>query len=195
MRLFIALDLDDTIRERIVRFLEGVRGFAPEARWVQPESLHVTLKFVGQWHDDKLAEMLQGLQHIRSERFELTVGDYGFFPTANAPRVFWIGIQSGPQLSALASAIDAQTASLGVAREEHPFSPHLTLARRAGGSGAPRKNKDDRPNRAFARLQEKLTSMSKLDFGTMTARQFFFYKSELSPHGSRYTKLFDFPLT
>jgi 2'-5' RNA ligase len=195
MRLFIALDLDDTIRAKIIRFMEGVRGFAPEARWARPESLHVTLKFVGQWPDDKFAEMLQSLQNIRPERFELTVRDYGFFPTANAPRVFWIGIQSGPQLSALASAIDAQTASLGVAREEHLFSPHLTLARRAGGSGAPRKNKDDRPNRAFARLQETLTSMSELDFGTMTARQFFLYKSELSPQGSRYTKLFDFPLT
>ena len=195
MRLFIALDLDDTIRAKIIRFMDGVRGFAPEARWVRPESLHVTLKFVGQWPDDKLAEMQRSLQNIRSERFEFTVGDYGFFPTAKAPRVFWIGIHAGPQLSALASAIDIQTASLGVAREEHPFSPHLTLARRAGGSGAPRKNKDDRPNRAFARLQETLTSMSKLDFGTMTSRQFFLYKSELSPRGSRYTKLFDFPLT
>src|ERR1700683_4059065 len=195
MRLFIALDLDDTIRAKIIRFMDGVRGFAPEARWVRPESLHVTLKFVGQWPDDKLAEMQRSLQQILSERVEFTVRDYGFFPTAKAPRVFWIGIHAGPQLSALASAIDIQTASLGVAREEHPFSPHLTLARRAGGSGAPRKNKDDRPNRAFARLQETLTSMSKLDFGTMTSRQFFLYKSELSPRGSRYTKLFDFPLT
>jgi RNA 2',3'-cyclic 3'-phosphodiesterase len=195
MRLFIALDLDHAISQKIVRFIEGVRGFAPGARWVRPESLHITLKFVGQWPDDKLAEMQQVLQSIRSERFELTVGCHGFFPTAKAPRVFWIGIQSGPQLSALASAIDERTGSLGVAREEHPFSPHLTLARRAGGSGAQRKNKDDRPNRAFANLQEKLTSMNKLDFGVMTAREFFLYQSELSPHGSRYTKLFDFPLT
>jgi len=195
MRLFIALDLDDAIRERIVRFLEGVRGFAPEARWVRPESLHVTLKFVGQWPDDKLAEMQQGLKNIRSERFELNVSDYGFFPTAKAPRVFWIGIQAGPQLAALAAAIDAQTASLGVAREEHPFSPHLTLARRVGGSGSPRKNKDDHPNPTFARLKERLGAMSKLDFGSMTARQFFLYQSELSPHGSQYTKLSAFPLT
>jgi RNA 2',3'-cyclic 3'-phosphodiesterase len=195
MRLFIALDLDETIRDRIVRFLDGVRGFAPQARWVRPESLHVTLKFIGQWPDEKLTPMQEVLQNIRSERFELTVGEYGFFPTARAPRVFWIGIQAGPHLSDLAAAIDAKTASLGVAREEHPFSPHLTLARRSGGSGSPRKNKDDRPNRAFAQLQEKLASMSKLDFGTMTARTFFLYQSELSPHGSRYTKLFDFPLT
>jgi 2'-5' RNA ligase len=193
MRLFIALNLDDAMREKIVRFMDGVRGFSPEVRWARPESLHVTLKFVGQWPDEKHAEMQQVLQNIRSNRFELTVGKYGFFPTANAPRVFWIGIQAGPQLSTLASAIDAQTASLGVAREEHPFSPHLTLARR--GSGSPRKSKEDHSNLAFARLQEKLTSIGELDFGSMTAGQFFIYQSELSPQGSRYTKLSAFPLT
>jgi 2'-5' RNA ligase len=71
----------------------------------------------------------------------------------------------------------------------------MTLARRAGGSGSPRKNQNDRPNPAFARLQEKLGAMSKLDFGSMMAREFYLYQSELSPHGSRYTRLSAFPLT
>jgi RNA 2',3'-cyclic 3'-phosphodiesterase len=195
MRLFIALDLDGSIREKIVRFLDGVREFAPDARWVRPESLHVTLKFVGQWPDAQLTEMQRTLQTIHADPFEIHFCDYGFFPTPKAPRVFWIGIHAGPQLPSLAAAIDDKTASLGVPREEHPFSPHLTLARRAGGSGSPQKRKDDSPNRAFARLQEKLAALSKLDFGTMTARQFLLYQSELSPKGSRYTKLFDFPLT
>ncbi len=48
MRLFVALDIDDAIRSRIARFLDGVRGFAPDARWARPESLHVTLKFIGE---------------------------------------------------------------------------------------------------------------------------------------------------
>jgi len=47
MRLFIALDIDDQIRQRIERFLEGVSGLSPEARWVRLESLHITLKFIG----------------------------------------------------------------------------------------------------------------------------------------------------
>ena len=51
MRLFVALDIDDSIRGRIARFLDGVRGFAPDARWVRPESLHVTLKFIGEKPD------------------------------------------------------------------------------------------------------------------------------------------------
>jgi 2'-5' RNA ligase len=139
--------------------------------------------------------MQQALQAIRTDRFEVSFGDYGFFPSANSARVFWIGIHSGPKLVELASAIDAKTESLGIAREEHVFSPHLTLARRAGGSGSPRKSKNDHPNQAFETLQKKLAAMSKLDFGSMTAQHFFLYQSELSPTGSRYTKLMAFPLT
>jgi 2'-5' RNA ligase len=195
MRLFIALDLDDSIREKITRFMDGVPAFAPDARWVRPESLHVTLKFIGQWPDERLAELRDSLQSIRADGFEVGFGDYGFFPTAKAPRVFWIGIHSGPQLASLAATIDTKLSSLGIAPEEHAFSPHLTLARRSGGSGSPRKSKDDHPRQSFSRLQEKLAAMSKLDFGAMTARQFFLYQSELSPIGSRYTKLSAFPLT
>jgi 2'-5' RNA ligase len=195
MRLFIALDLDATIREKIARFLDGVRGFSPDARWVRPESLHITLKFIGQMPDENLPQVISALQTIHASAFEIHVREYGFFPTPKAPRVFWIGIQAGSQLQSLAAAIDSQMATLGVPGEEHPFSPHLTLARRVGGSGAPRKDKNDGPNQSFARLQEKLTVISALDFGTMTARKFFLYQSELSHNGSRYTKLFDFPLT
>jgi RNA 2',3'-cyclic 3'-phosphodiesterase len=195
MRLFIALDLDDSIREKIIRFMDGIRGFAPDARWVRPESLHVTLKFIGQWPDERLAELRDSLHSIHTDAFEVGFGEYGFFPTAKAPRVFWIGIHSGPQLASLATAIDTRLSSLGIAPEEHEFSPHLTLARRTGGSGNPRKNKTDHSNQSFARLQEKLAAMSKLDFGSMTAGQFFLYQSELSPRGSQYTKLSAFPLT
>ncbi len=195
MRLFIALDLEDHIREKIVRFMDGVRGFAPDARWVRAESLHVTLKFVGQWPDKRLLELRDSLQSIHAEGLEVAFADYGFFPTAKAPRVFWVGIHSGPQLASLAAAIDTKLSLLGIAPEEHAFSPHLTLARRAGGSGSPRKSKGDYRNQSFARLQEKLAAMSKLDFGSMIAREFFLYQSELSPGGSRYTKLSAFPLT
>jgi 2'-5' RNA ligase len=180
MRLFIALDLDDTIREKIVLFMNGIRAFAPDARWLRPESLHVTLKFVGQWPDGELEKVQLALQTIRADAFEIG---------------FRVGIHAGPQLAALAAAVDARMASLDVPREEHAFSPHLTLARRAGGSGSPQKGKGDRPTPAFAKLQEKLAAMSMLDFGTMTSRQFFLYQSELSPQGSRYTKLSSFPLT
>ena len=64
MRLFIALDIDDAIRERLARFVEGVRNFAPDARWVKSESLHVTLKFIGEQPDAAVETIKQALTTI-----------------------------------------------------------------------------------------------------------------------------------
>jgi len=159
MRLFIALDIDDAIRERIARFIEGVQGFAPEARWVKPESLHVTLKFIGEQPEAAVEQIKLALGTISGNAAELQFRGYGFFPTAKSARVFWIGMEARPQLALLATTIDTQMAALGVAREARAFSPHLTLARGPGGSGAPRWRKEDGPNRAFLRLQEKLAAL------------------------------------
>jgi 2'-5' RNA ligase len=84
---------------------------------------------------------------------------------------------------------------LGIAREHHAFSPHLTLARGAGGLGSPRRLKSDRANQTFSKLQEKLAALPMPDFGTMIAREFHLYQSELSPKGSKYTKLTSYGLT
>src|SRR5579864_9532175 len=139
MRLFIALDIDDSIRQRIQRFMEGVAGFAPDARWVRPESLHVTLKFIGEKPIETVEEIKRALSGVRAGSFEITFRGYGFFPTAKAARVFWVGIESGPQLPSLANAVDEGTFSLGIPKEVHAFAPHLTLARGGGRSGAPRR--------------------------------------------------------
>jgi len=188
MRVFIALDIDDGIRTRLELFLDGVRGFAPEARWVRPESMHVTLKFVGEKPSEAVEEIKQALGAIRAGAIEISFRGYGFFPTSKTPRVFWIGIGTGPDLSALAKSVDEATAALGVPREEHEFSPHLTLARR-GGSGEPRWREGDGANPVFQRLREKLAAMPALEFGTMTAREFFLYQSQPMRGGARYTKI------
>jgi 2'-5' RNA ligase len=195
MRLFIALDIDEAIRERIVRFMDGVREFAPDARWVRPESLHVTLKFIGEKPADKVADIKQTLDAIKFAPFDLTFHGFGFFPTPKAARVFWIGIQSGPPLTALAKSIDEATSAIGIPKEDHPFSPHLTLARGGGHSGAPGWRKNDAPNRNFHLLQQKLEAFPSPEFGTMTAQEFFLYESKLMQGGARYTKLAQFKLT
>jgi 2'-5' RNA ligase len=193
MRVFIALDIDDAIRKRLQVFMDGVCGFAPDARWVRPESMHVTLKFIGEKSAEAVEEIKHALARVKSDVIEISFRSYGFFPTSKAPRVFWVGIEAGPQLAALAKSVDEAMAALGVPKEEHAFSPHLTLARR-GGSGAPRWRKGDAPNQSFQRLQEKLAAMSAPEFGTMTAREFFLYESQLGRGGSRYTKIARFEL-
>ena len=193
MRVFVALDIDDAIRSRLKTFLDGVRGFAPDARWVHPESMHVTLKFIGEKSPEAVEQIEQVLSGIRAGAIEISFRGYGFFPTPKAPRVFWSGIASGPELPALAKLVDTTTSGLGIPEEEHEFSPHLTLARR-GGSGAPRWRKGDSPNPVFHRLQERLAAMPALEFGTMTAREFFLYQSQLMPGGAQYTKIARFGL-
>ena len=192
MRLFVALDLDDVVRERIRLFMDGVRNFAPDVRWVRPESLHVTLKFIGEKPAESVEQIKGALSAMQSTPFSITFQGFGFFPTAKSPRVFWIGMQAGPELAQLASTIDGVTAALGIPKEEHPFTPHLTLAR--AGSGAPRRQKGDGPNRSFQRLQEKLAALPPPEFGTMAAHEFFLFESELGRGGSRYKKLARFAL-
>jgi len=176
------------------RFLDGVREFAPDARWVRPESLHITLKFIGEKSDDDVEKIKRVLATIAADSIELNLRGYGFFPGARAPRVFWIGSEGGSKLVSLAATVDQTLAQLNIPKEEHAFNAHLTLARGGRGSGVPHKQKGDGPNHTFRRLQEKLAALPSPEFGTMTAREFFLYQSQLSPRGSKYTKLAAFAL-
>jgi 2'-5' RNA ligase len=187
-----------------VRFIEGVQPFAPDARWMKSESLHVTLKFIGEQPDSSLDQITAALRGVSATGTAIHFRGYGFFPTAKSARVFWIGMEAGPGLAALAADIDEKTATLGIPKEDRVFSPHLTLARGHGGSGSPRHLKTDRVNNGrlpkdrpvpcFQRLQEKLAALPAPEFGTMTPREFFLYQSELSPKGSKYTQLQRFAL-
>lgn len=190
MRLFIALDIDDAIRERLAKFMDGIRGFAPDVRFVSAESLHVTLKFLGE--TDELDAIQRALAPIRRPQFPLEFRGYGFFPGAKNPRVFWAGIHAGPELGDLAHRIGQAVSPLGFEPENGPYHPHLTLAR--SGSGRPQKMPGDRANARFARLQQKLSQLPDPEFGTMTAREFHLYESKLNPRGAVYTKVKSFPL-
>jgi 2'-5' RNA ligase len=194
MRLFVALDINDVIRGRIARFLDGVRGFAPDARWARPESLHVTLKFIGEKPEEEVEKIKRALATIEAPMFEMTFRGHGFLPGARAPRVFWVGIEGEPKLTSLAATVDENLAQLDIPKEEHAFNPHLTLARGAGGSASPRGRKGENPKRGFQLMQEKLAALPSPQFGTMTAREFFLYRSQLSPGGSKYTQLAGFAL-
>jgi 2'-5' RNA ligase len=202
MRVFVGLDIDEEIRGRIEEFIREVRGLAPDVRWVTPESLHVTLKFIGEKPDAVVAEIEKALGSLSAETLELSFRGCGFFPTAKAARVFWIGIEADARLAELAGKVEGSLAGIGIPKEERAFSPHLTLARggaRVGsGSGAPGRRSGDRVNRRFAKLQQRLaerfTERAVPDFGTMAAREFFLYRSQLSPKGSRYTKIARFGL-
>ena len=156
MRVFIALDIEEAIRERIARYLDGVREFAPEARWVRPESIHVTLKFIGEKPVDVVEEIKRDCRPFRRPPSKLRFAAAVSFPVPKPPG--YSGSASRPvRSSSLARAVDEATAALGIPKEEHRFTPHLTLARGAAARAPPdRLQKDDAPS--FQRLQEKLAA-------------------------------------
>lgn len=192
------MDIDEEIRGRIAEFVAEVRGLAPDVRWTAPESWHMTLKFIGEKSDSSVMEIEKALGEISAEGFGIEFQGHGFFPTVKAARVFWVGIEAGEGLGSLARAVDEKLSSIGIAKEERAFSPHLTLARGGarigGGSGTPGRRTGDRVNKKFAKLQARLEGSASLQFGSMAGREFFLYRSQLSPKGSRYSKIARFKL-
>jgi 2'-5' RNA ligase len=179
MRLFVAIEIDPGIRERIHEFVSSLRSKISGARWVRPEGLHITLKFLGNVADERREQIENALRSVRGREVTLSLKQLGVFPNPRSARVLWVGIEAGPELQQLATAVDQQMNSLGFEREKRAFSPHVTLARfnqRPEGDLGP------------------LLSSAQPGFGTMTANEFHLYESKLSPQGSRYTKLASFKL-
>jgi len=183
MRLFIALDIPSDIRQRLSQYVDRVRVFAPDARWARIESLHVTLKFIGEVKDAKVQEIKTPLLHITAQAFQVEFKNAGFFPAPKSARVFWAGVNASEALPQLAADIEQSLEPLGIEREKRAYHAHLTLAR------APEDNRQ-----CFRLLQEGLGAEEPPQFGTMTAQEFFLYQSQIMRGGARYTKLQRFPL-
>jgi RNA 2',3'-cyclic 3'-phosphodiesterase len=191
MRLFIALDIDPEIRQRIVTFRNEMRQFAPDVRWVGSETFHITLQFLGE--TKKLDEIRHSLQAVKSPPLQVAFRGAGFFPDPKAPRVFWVGIAGDQHLQELVADIGGVLARLGLERDAGPYKPHLTLAR--SGSGRPKSIPGERSAPGLQPVRATLEELPPPDFGTMTAHEFCLYESKLTPSGSRYTKLARYPLS
>ncbi len=196
MRLFVALDIDESIQQRLDDYIRTLQPRLPGVRFVRSDTYHVTLKFLGEVRG---ADAVRArLREVRAAGFPIHVGGVGFFPNARAPRVFWAGVNTSAktaanaaELAALARSVDQSLEALGFP-PERDYHPHLTLAR--NGSARPRRLHTERPPGAFAQLSAIVASSPAPEFGTMTAREFFLYESRLSPSGASYHKLEAFTL-
>jgi len=181
MRLFTGLDLAPDVVANLERLLETLRPTAP-IKWSPPKNLHITTKFIGEWPSERLDELQAALRNLRPQApIAIAIEKLGFFPNPHAARIFWAGVKAGDGLPALARATDEATAALGIAKEDRPYSPHLTLARIA------------KPGR-LPGLLSAVAALPSLEFGSFTANRFFLYQSQTGPAGSVYTKLAEFPL-
>ncbi len=191
MRLFVALDIDETIRQRLQEFVNDLRAHVPGVRFVGPETFHVTLKFLGE--TTQCAVIEHALAAVRGAPFEISFRGSGFFPSAERARVFWAGIEAPDELQALARRVDEAARTFGFPPERGPYTPHLTLAR--AGSGNPRGNPGGRPAGRLQAIQQYLSGKAAPEFGTMAAHEFFLYESILSARGATYRKVQRYPLT
>src|SRR5260370_40024908 len=152
-----------------------------QTRWVRPENLHVTLKFIGEVPETKLAAIRSALARARSDQpVTLDFRGLGFFPNEKHPRVFWAGIEASANSKTLAADIDKATEKLGIPLEKRPFSPHLTLAR-------------FEPPRLSEKLLAAIQENAALDFGSLRANQFQLLESKLQSSATTYTTLEPFP--
>jgi 2'-5' RNA ligase len=180
MRLFIALDLPIAVVQTLEHLLDTLR---PTARisWVQPANMHITLKFIGEFPEERIPELTSALDRIaKPGAIPLAVRELGFFPNPRSPRVFWVGVDA-PGLSELAAEIDRTTSKFGVETEKRAFSPHLTLARIK-----------DRLN--LKPLEDAIAALPSRDFGKFEVKSSYVYLSQLRPTGALYTKLAEFSL-
>ena len=181
MRAFIAVDLPESIRAALRRKQASFRSDSPDARWTQPDGIHLTLKFLGEISDAKVREVSESLKNLGGfESFVVGVKGLGFFPDARRPRVFWAGVEAPASLSRLAGQVEEAMLRIGFAREERAFRPHLTLAR----------FRVPQPQPALLAL---LAQQGEQELGNFGVSEFFLFESKLSPQGAEYRKVERFP--
>ncbi|MFC1843192.1 RNA 2',3'-cyclic phosphodiesterase [Thermodesulfobacteriota bacterium] len=124
-RLFIAVDLPDTIKKNLESMFFGIPG----ARWIALDQLHLTVRFIGDVDGALFLDIKNALAEVNISPFNIQLKGVGHFPPRGAPRVIWTGLEKSEPLQLLRKKIDAALLKVGVKPEKRKFSPHITLAR------------------------------------------------------------------
>jgi 2'-5' RNA ligase len=191
IRAFIAIELPAAILDELDKIEERLKPQMPTGaiRWVKPDSIHLTLKFLGQVPSDQISLITSSLKAAVATcpAFTLEVKDAGCFPNEHRPRVAWVGVHeegTGNRLQHLQRAVENAISPLGYPTEQRAFSPHLTLGRLA---------RDVRPA-DLKRVGDVITAGPVGSLGRWTVTQVALIKSDLKPTGAVYTILTRAPL-
>lgn len=189
IRAFIAIPLPGSLLDELAALQRQLERQVPplSVRWVNPNGIHLTLRFLGDTPVEKLPAIQEALaivaQHASACTF--TVGGLGCFPNPRRPRVVWAGVQEPTgQLAALQEAIEEAMERFGYAPEGRGFTPHLTLGRVQRHASS----------REAARVGEVVTATSVGQLAKVTADRFALIRSVLKPTGAEYTTLAEFPV-
>jgi RNA 2',3'-cyclic 3'-phosphodiesterase len=184
LRTFVAIELSDALKAALDQAQTQLKR-APAAdvgRWVAPDSVHLTLKFLGDIAADRVAGIVQAAQAVCQSfsPFSITLADLGCFPNAQRPRVIWIGVGGDVEpLQRLQGAVEVALEKLGFAAERRPFQPHLTLARIREGAGLPE----------LQELVQRMATTKVVVPAPMTVHEVSLMRSQLKPSGAQYTQL------
>ena len=184
MRTFVAVEIPQTIRQALGSIEAELRESGADVKWVRPDSVHLTLKFLGEIEAGQVEEIRMAVEDVlpRHAPFSLRVRGMGGFPRLTQPRVVWVGL-TGDQgrLGALQREVEGSIGALGFPREERPFQPHLTLGRVRSPKGR-------------ERLVAGVQRLTEVDLGEFPVAAVILFRSELLPSGARYTALWELPL-
>jgi 2'-5' RNA ligase len=183
LRCFIAIGIPEPIKRDIGEFIEILKKYNVDVKWVIHENLHLTLKFLGNTPEVLLPEIREALLKIvlSYEPFYIKIYTIGVFPKRKYPRVIWVGVEDSEILKKLANDIDDSMALLGYQKEDKKFIPHLTLGR-------------VRSQKGIVNLINELDNFKEKDFGSVNVENIKLMKSELNYKGAEYSCLYEMPL-
>ncbi len=176
MRLFVAHEIDEAIRNRLAETIKEAGARIDGMKWVAPENIHITLRFLGEVEDPSVERIVDALEGTLSDAdaFAVSVRGLGAFPPRGSPQVLWAGVTDGAEnLVSLNDAVESALEPVGFEREKRRFSPHATLGR------ARRKS---RPRG----LRELIAGQEATEFGTQEAAKITLMQSTLTPAGPIY---------
>jgi 2'-5' RNA ligase len=174
MRLFIAVEIGDEAKRKIAESMEKLKGMGFRARFVEPDKLHITLKFLGDVREEQVKKLCEDADDVvkKHSRFSFTLDGVGYFGKRNDIRVVWIGVKDGQPLQNLMKEMQERLSY--IRRDEHKPVPHLTIAR-------------VRCARENADLADELDKMRNVKFGEVHVKEVKIKSSVLTPKGPVYS--------
>ncbi len=185
IRTFVAVEISPAVRQAAAEVVGELATGAADVKWVEPENLHLTLKFLGDVNSREIPDVCRKVQQAAAPRqpFPLVVRGAGAFPSVARPRTIWLGVKEGSdEITTLTERLESALAELGFGRESRRFHPHLTLGRvRRGGPG-------------LAALSENLQALAEWEVGRFAVDQLVVFSSQLSRSGPIHEALARAPL-
>jgi 2'-5' RNA ligase len=182
LRCFVAIEIPEPIKRDIGEFIEILKKYNVDVKWVIHKNLHITLKFLGNTTDVLLTKIREALLNIvlSYEPFYIKIYTIGVFPNRKYPRIIWVGLEDPGILKKLKNDIEDSMALLGYQKEDKEFIPHLTLGR-------------VRSQKGIINLINELDNFKGKDFGSMNVEGIKLMKSELKPKGAEYSCIYEIP--